>query len=48
MSNHFDKIFKENSEAWILPLARKLLDLDPEKLEEVPDDLQRTLERKPD
>jgi hypothetical protein len=43
-----NKIIKENIEEIILPLAEKLLDIHPEKLEEVGDELQRTLERKPD
>ncbi len=48
MSQIYDKIFKENIEELILPLAGKLLDIFPEKIEEIPDDLQATIERKPD
>jgi hypothetical protein len=48
MAQDYDKIFKENIEEIILPLAEKLLHIHPEKLEEIPDDLQRTIERKPD
>ncbi len=48
MSQDYDKIIKENIEEIILPLAEKLLNIHPEKLEEIADDLQRTLERKPD
>jgi hypothetical protein len=48
MAQDYDKIFKENIEEIILPLTEKLLDIHPEKLEEIPDDLQRTIERKPD
>jgi hypothetical protein len=48
MAQDYDKIFKENIEEIILPLAEKLLNIHPEKLEEIPDDLQRTIERKPD
>ncbi len=31
-----------------MPLAEKILHIQPEALEEIPDDLQRTIERKPD
>jgi predicted transposase YdaD len=48
MPNEYDKIFKENIEAVILPIADKLLGIDMHQLEEIPDDLQVTLERKPD
>jgi hypothetical protein len=48
MAQDYDKIFKENIEEIILPLAEKLLQIQPEKLEEIPDDLQTTIERKPD
>ena len=48
MAQEYDKIFKENIEEIILPLAKKLLNIDPEGLEEIKDDLQHTLERKPD
>ena len=48
MAQDYDKILKENMEALILPLADKLLGLSLNKIEELPDDLQTTLERKPD
>ena len=48
MGQEYDKILKENIEALIIPLADKLLGLSLDKLEELPDDLQTTLERKPD
>jgi predicted transposase/invertase (TIGR01784 family) len=48
MAQEYDKIFKENIEAIILPLAEKLLAIYPERLEEIPDDLQTTIERRPD
>ena len=48
MPNEYDKIFKENVEATILPIAEKLLRIHAEQLEEIPNDLQITLERKPD
>lgn len=48
MGQDYDKIFKENIEEIILPLAKKVLNIDPEGLEEIPDDLQHTIERKPD
>jgi len=48
MGNDYDRII-ENIEAVILPLTEKLMGLKrPEKLENIPDDLQLTLERKPD
>jgi hypothetical protein len=49
MGNDYDRIIKENIEAVILPLLEKLLGLErPGKLEHIPDELQLTLERKPD
>lgn len=48
MANEYDKVFKENIEEIILPLAEKLFGIHPETLEEIPDDLQITIERKPD
>ncbi len=48
MGQDYDKILKENIEALIIPLADKLLGLSLGKLEELPDDIQATLERKPD
>ena len=48
MAQEYDKILKENIEALIIPLADKLLGLKLGELEELPDNLQATLERKPD
>ena len=48
MAQEYDKILKENMEELILPLADKLLGLSLGSTEELPDDLQNTLERKPD
>jgi hypothetical protein len=48
MAQDYDKVFKENIEDIILSLAEKILHIHPEKIEEIPDDLQRTIERKPD
>ena len=48
MSQEYDKIIKENIEAIILPLADKLLGISPVNMVEIPDELQRTIERKPD
>lgn len=48
MAQDYDKIFRQNIEEIILPLAIKLLHIQPERLEEIPDDLQTTIERKPD
>lgn len=49
MGNEYDRIIKENIEAVILPLMEKLMGLKmPAKLENIPDELQLTLERKPD
>lgn len=47
-NDEYDKIFKENIEAVILPIADKLLGIYAGQLEEIPADLQVTLERKPD
>jgi hypothetical protein len=46
----YDKIFKENIEPLVLPIANKLfkLGLSDDDLEEIPDSLQYTLEREPD
>ena len=44
----YDKIFKENIEELIIPFAEKLLNIDPENMREIPDELQTTLEVKPD
>ena len=48
MANEYDKIIRENIEAVILPLAKRMLDIHPKRIEELPDDLQITIERKPD
>ncbi|MFP4343023.1 MAG: hypothetical protein ACLFQO_21460, partial [Cyclobacteriaceae bacterium] len=49
MGNDYDRIIKENIEAVILPLMEKLMGLErPGRLENIPDELQLTLERKPD
>jgi hypothetical protein len=50
MAQDYDKIFKENIEGIIIPLAEKLLHihLDPQHLEKIPPEFQRTMERKPD
>lgn len=49
MGQDYDKIFKENIEPLVLPLARKVLRLpEPAGLTEIADDLQRTIERRPD
>ncbi|WP_338793040.1 hypothetical protein [Bernardetia sp. MNP-M8] len=47
-SQEYDKIFKENIEELIIPFAEKLLNINPKNLREIPNDLQTTLERKPD
>jgi hypothetical protein len=50
MAQDYDKIFKENIEGIIIPLAEKLLHihLDPNHLEKIPPEFQKTIERKPD
>jgi len=48
MAQDYDKILRENIEKVIITLARKLIGIDPATLEEIPDDLQYTIERKPD
>ena len=48
MAQDYDKIFKENIEEIILPLAEKLLNIKIEKSEKITQDLQHTIERKPD
>jgi hypothetical protein len=48
MANDYDKIIRENIEAIILPLANRLFQLEIKSMEEVPDELQVTVERKPD
>jgi hypothetical protein len=44
----YDRIFRENIEPLVVPLAHRLLDLTIPALEEIPDDLHQTIERKPD
>ncbi len=48
MSQDFDKIFKENIAALLIPLAKKLLGIDIVHSEEMKDKLQTTIEREPD
>lgn len=48
MANHYDRIFKENLEDLIPFLARRILGIEAHRWEEIPDELQLTLERKPD
>jgi predicted transposase/invertase (TIGR01784 family) len=49
MSRDYDKIIKENIKEIMLPLARKVLNMpEPAGVVEIPDDLQYTIERKPD
>jgi predicted transposase/invertase (TIGR01784 family) len=48
MANHYDKIIKENLEELLYPLVEQIIGLNLEELEEIPDELQRTIERKPD
>jgi beta-xylosidase len=47
-SSQYDKIFKENIEAVILSIMQNLLGITAVSLEELPDDIQHTKERKPD
>lgn len=49
MANEYDKIIKENIEAVFLPVMDKLLGIRSDgSFEELPDDLQVTIERRPD
>ncbi|GAB3912477.1 hypothetical protein GCM10028803_55820 [Larkinella knui] len=48
MSQDYDKIFRENLAEIILPLVRKTVGLNPVRLENLPEKLQRTVERIPD
>jgi hypothetical protein len=48
MANDYDRIFKENIENLIPFLAERILGIKAETLIELPDDLQITVERKPD
>ena len=47
-ANQFDKIFKENIEAAILSIIQNVLQIMPIAMDELPDDIQHTKERKPD
>jgi hypothetical protein len=47
-SSQYDKVFKENIEAVISSIMQNLLDITAVSLEELPDDIQHTKERKPD
>lgn len=47
-TQQYDKIFKENFEEVIYSLTRVVLGIDHTKLEEIPDDTQYTIEKKPD
>lgn len=44
----YDKIFKENIEAVISSIMQNVLDITAVSMEELPDDIQHTKERKPD
>ncbi|MFC5412300.1 hypothetical protein ACFPMF_23445 [Larkinella bovis] len=48
MPQDYDKIFRENLAEIILPLVRKTVGLNPQHLENLPEKLQRTVERIPD
>ena len=48
MAQDYDKIFKENFEELIKSMARVILKIEYEDLEEIPDDSQYTVEKKPD
>ena len=48
MAQDYDKIFKENIEELLPSMAKVLLGIDPFSMEEIPDDLQHTIERRPD
>lgn len=47
-TNQYDKIFKENIEAVIPSLMLNVLEINAIAIEELPDDIQHTKERKPD
>lgn len=47
-ANQYDKIFKENIEAVIPSLMQNVLGIMAASMEELPDDIQHTKERKPD
>ncbi len=48
MAQEYDKIFKENFEILILSFARRMFNIDPSRLEEIPDTTQYTIEKAPD
>ncbi len=48
MAQDYDKIFKENIEELLPSMAKVILEIDPFSMEEIPDDLQHTIERRPD
>ena len=47
-SSQYDKIFKENIEAVISSIMQNILNITAVSMEELPDDIQHTKERKPD
>jgi hypothetical protein len=47
-SSQYDKIFKENIEAVISSIMQNVLEITAVSIEELPDDIQHTKERKPD
>jgi hypothetical protein len=47
-SSQYDKIFKENIEAIISSIMQNVLEITAVSMEELPDDIQHTKERKPD
>lgn len=47
-SSQYDKIFKENLEAVISSIMQNILEITAVSVEELPDDIQHTKERKPD
>ena len=47
-SSQYDKIFKENIEAVISSIMQNILEITAISMEELPDDIQHTKERKPD
>ena len=48
MANDYDKLFRENIEQLLVPLARRFFGANPERFTELPDDIQTTIERRPD
>lgn len=48
MPNPYDKILKEIVEDIFVPMAQRMLGIEARKTEELPDDLQHMIERKPD